>query len=134
MTAPMPSPRSLFTPGTTSPDDEQQVRRYSSSIIIEGPKVTRTAARRTVPVPSPDRPELPPEQQKMIRKARDRDAVLEGRRVLVVEDDIRNVYALSNFEPRGVRVEIARNGQEAIDALNASADDPSRAIDLVPMT
>ena len=78
--------------------------------------------------------ELPPEQQKMIRKARDRDAVLEGRRVLVVEDDIRNVYALSNIlKPRGVRVKIARNGQEAIDALNASAGDPSRAIDLVLM-
>jgi CheY-like chemotaxis protein len=62
--------------------------------------------------------ELPPEQQKMIQKARNRDAVLEGRRVLIVEDDIRNVYSLTNvLEPRGAVVEIARNGQEAIDAL-----------------
>jgi PleD family two-component response regulator len=75
---------------------------------------------------------LPPEQQKMIKKARNRDAVLEGRRVLIVEDDIRNVYSLTNvLEPRGAVVEIARNGQEAIDALAKSAEDPAGAIDLV---
>jgi CheY-like chemotaxis protein len=78
--------------------------------------------------------ELPPEQQKMIKKARNRDAVLEGRRVLIVEDDIRNVYSLTNvLEPRGAVVEIARNGQEAIDALSRSAEDPEHAIDLVLM-
>ena len=54
----------------------------------------------------------------MIRKARNRDAVLEGRRILVVEDDVRNVYALTNIlEPRGAVVEIARNGREALDVL-----------------
>jgi CheY-like chemotaxis protein len=38
----------------------------------------------------------------MIRKAKNRDALLEGRRILIVEDDVRNVYALTNIlEPRG---------------------------------
>ncbi len=61
--------------------------------------------------------------------------MLEGRRVLIVEDDIRNVYSLTNvLEPRGAIVEIARNGQEAIDALDRSAQgDPANAIDLVLM-
>jgi CheY-like chemotaxis protein len=78
--------------------------------------------------------ELPAEQQKMIQKARNRDAVLEGRRILIVEDDIRNVYSLTNvLEPRGAIVEIARNGQEAIDALARAAEDPASAVDLVLM-
>lgn len=78
--------------------------------------------------------ELPDEQQKMIRKARNRDALLEGRRILVVEDDVRNVYALTNIlEPKGAVIQIARNGQEALDALAKSGDDPARAIDLVLM-
>ena len=70
----------------------------------------------------------------MIRKARNRDALLEGRRILVVEDDVRNVYALTNIlEPRGAVVEIARNGREALDALKKFANHPSSAIDLVLM-
>lgn len=70
----------------------------------------------------------------MIRKARNRDALLEGRRILVVEDDIRNVYALTNIlEPRGATIEIARNGREALDALEKSSNQPGSAIDLVLM-
>jgi CheY-like chemotaxis protein len=78
--------------------------------------------------------ELPPEQQTMIQKAHNRDAALEGRRILVVEDDVRNIYSLTSiFEPRGATIEIARNGQEAIDALERASDDETRAIDLVLM-
>ena len=70
----------------------------------------------------------------MIEKARHRDAALEGRRILIVEDDVRNVYSLTSvLEPRGALTEIARNGQEALDALAASADDPDKTIDLVLM-
>jgi len=57
----------------------------------------------------------------MLQAARDRDAALEGRRVLVVEDDVRNVFALSSLlEPKGATIEIARNGREAIEALTRS--------------
>jgi CheY-like chemotaxis protein len=78
--------------------------------------------------------ELPDEQQKMIRKARNRDALLEGRRILIVEDDVRNVYALTNIlEPRGALVEIARNGEEALQKLEQSLNQPDDHIDLVLM-
>jgi CheY-like chemotaxis protein len=78
--------------------------------------------------------ELPPEQRKMIEKARHRDAALEGRRILIVEDDVRNVYSLTSvLEPRGALTQIARNGQEALDALEAAGDDPAKTIDLVLM-
>ena len=78
--------------------------------------------------------DLPQEQQKMLQKARNRDAVLEGRRILVVEDDVRNVYSLTNIlEPRGAVVEIARNGQEALAALKKANDEPGKAIDLILM-
>jgi len=124
----------VYTGHDLTADDEQRLRRYSNSIIIKGAK-------------SPERlldevslflhrvvAELPPEQQRMIQKARNRDAVLEGRRILIVEDDVRNVYSLTSvLEPRGAIVQIARNGQEAIDVLTASAGDPARAIDLVLM-
>jgi CheY-like chemotaxis protein len=54
----------------------------------------------------------------MLDAVRSREAVFEGRRILLVEDDVRNVFALSRvLEPRGVEVRIARNGREAIEAL-----------------
>jgi CheY-like chemotaxis protein len=53
--------------------------------------------------------------------------------VLVVEDDVRNIYALMNvLEPHGCKVTIARNGQEAIDALTTAVEGPS-PIELVLM-
>src|SRR5690606_3048946 len=62
------------------------------------------------------------------------DALLDGRRILVVEDDIRNVYALTGvFEPHGARVQIARNGRAALDAFGRVAAGGAPSIDLVLM-
>ena len=65
----------------------------------------------------------------MLRTSRDRDQVFEGRTLLIVEDDVRNIFALSRIlEPRGARIKIARNGIEALKHLEAHDD-----IDLVLM-
>ncbi|MGH9140875.1 MAG: response regulator, partial [Vicinamibacterales bacterium] len=77
---------------------------------------------------------LPVERQRMLQVARDRDSALDGRRVLVVEDDARNIFALSSvLEPKGARVEIARNGREAIEVLTRNLAAANGAIDLVLM-
>ncbi|EPE96804.1 response regulator [Rhizobium grahamii] len=124
----------VYTGRVLSADDEQKLRRYSKSIIVKGAKSPERLLDEVTLFLHQVVSDLPDEQQKMIRKARNRDALLEGRRILVVEDDVRNVYALTNIlEPRGAMIEIARNGQEAIDALSKSTDDPSNAIDLVLM-
>jgi len=124
----------VYTGHDLSPDDEQLLRRYSSSIIIKGAKSPERLLDEVSLFLHQVVSELPPEQRKMIQKARNRDAALEGRRILVVEDDVRNVYSLTSvLEPRGAAVQIARNGQEAIDALAAAGDDAARTIDLVLM-
>ncbi len=124
----------VYTGRELSSDDEQQLRRYSKSIIIKGAKSPERLLDEVALFLHQVVSELPDEQQRMIRKARNRDALLEGRRILVVEDDVRNVYALTNIlEPRGAVVEIARNGQEALDVLAKSAARPEASIDLVLM-
>ena len=124
----------VYTGRDLSMDDEQRLRRYSKSIIIKGAKSPERLLDEVALFLHQVVSELPDEQQKMIRKARNRDALLEGRRILIVEDDVRNVYALSNIlEPRGAVIRIARNGREAIDLLTQSVDDPTRSIDLVLM-
>ncbi len=120
----------VYTGRSISRDEEQRLRRYSRSIIIKGAR-------------SPDRlvdevslflhqveSNLPADQQRLLRMARSRDAVLDGRRILLAEDDVRNVFALINvLEPLGATVEIARNGREALERLRATDAD----IDLVLM-
>ena len=124
----------VYTGRVLSPDDEQRLRRYSKSIIIKGAKSPERLLDEVSLFLHQVVSELPDEQQKMIRKAQNRDALLEGRRILIVEDDVRNVYALTNIlEPRGAVIEIARNGKEALDALAKSAHQPASAIDLVLM-
>ena len=71
-----------------------------------------------------------------LREGQDRvvASIMEGRNVLVVEDDVRNVFALSSIlEPTGIRVEIARNGLEALQALERAGSGGQPAIDLVLM-
>ncbi|SEJ03217.1 Signal transduction histidine kinase [Sphingobium sp. AP50] len=124
----------VYTGRDLSADDEQRLRRYSSSIIIKGAKSPERLLDEVSLFLHQIVSELPTEQRKLIQKARHRDAALEGRRILIVEDDVRNVYSLTSvLEPRGAVVQIARNGQEAIDALDASSADSTKRIDLVLM-
>jgi CheY-like chemotaxis protein len=124
----------VYTGRVLSADEEQKLRRYSKSIIIKGAKSPERLLDEVSLFLHQVVAELPDEHQKMIRKARHRDALLEGRRILIVEDDVRNVYALTNIlEPRGAVVQIARNGQEAVDALEKSVGLPASKIDLVLM-
>jgi CheY-like chemotaxis protein len=65
----------------------------------------------------------------MLKTARSRDKVFEGRKILLVDDDVRNIFALTSaLEHKGAVVVIGRNGREAIDKLNEVDD-----IDLVLM-
>ncbi|MBN9120707.1 MAG: response regulator [Planctomycetes bacterium] len=124
----------VYTGRDLSADEEQRLRRYSKSIIIKGAKSPERLLDEVTLFLHQVVSELPAEQQRMLEKARSRDAALEGRRILVVEDDVRNVFALTSIlEPRGAAVTIARNGREAIEALEKSLADPARAIDLVLM-
>lgn len=123
----------VYTGHDLSPDEEQKLRRYSKSIIIKGVKSPERLLDEVTLFLHQVVAELPAEQQRMLEKVRNRDTVLEGRNILVVEDDVRNIYALSSiFEPCGAIVHIARNGREALSELEKYARTKS-AIDLVLM-
>ena len=101
----------VYTGRDLTAEDEQKLRRYSDSIIIKGARSPERLLDEVSLFLHQVVTELPPEQQKMIQKARNRDAVLEGRHILVVEDDVRNIYSLTNIlEPRGAVIEITRSG------------------------
>jgi CheY-like chemotaxis protein len=108
----------VYTGRALSRDEEQKLRRYSKSIIVKGARSPARLLDEVTLFLHKVESELPPERQRMLREARQRDAVLEGRTILLAEDDVRNVFSLTSvLEPLGCRVDIARNGREAVDRL-----------------
>ncbi|WP_298234277.1 response regulator, partial [uncultured Azohydromonas sp.] len=108
----------VYTGRTLTRDEEQRLRRYSKSIIVKGARSPERLLDEVTLFLHSVESALPPEQQQMLRRALKRDSVLDGRRVLLAEDDARNIFALSSvLEPLGVRLEIARNGREALQRL-----------------
>jgi CheY-like chemotaxis protein len=108
----------VYTGRAISAEEEQQLRKYSRSIIIKGAKSPERLLDEVSLFLHQVEEKLPPDRQRMLRDARARDAAFEGRRILVVEDDVRNIFALSSvLEPLGGSVLIARNGREALNRL-----------------
>jgi CheY-like chemotaxis protein len=67
--------------------------------------------------------DLPPEKQRMLEQLRNSDENLRGRKALLVDDDARNIFALSSvLERRGMEVLSATTGREAIATLEADRD------------
>ncbi|MFE3836228.1 response regulator [Pseudogemmobacter sonorensis] len=132
-TAPFP-PVIVYTARALSEAEEQRLRRYSRSIIIKGAKSPERLIDEVTLFLHQVVSDLPERQREMLAASLNRDAQLEGRRILVVEDDIRNIYALNGvLEPHGVKVQIARNGREALEVLARAADGAEPAVDLVLM-
>ncbi|MFT7186310.1 MAG: CheY-like chemotaxis protein, partial [Pseudohongiellaceae bacterium] len=61
------------------------------------------------------------EKQQLLSQAMNADLALEGKKLLMVDDDIRNIYALSSvLESKGLDITSAQNGKEALALLNKS--------------
>ncbi len=109
--------------------DETKLRRYTDSIIVkDAASPERLLAETSLFLHRPQSA-LPPDSRRLLEQLHSADAVLQGKRVMVVDDDVRNVFALTSaLEARGMHVRFAENGREAIESLDA---DPG--VDLVLM-
>ncbi|MDY0745408.1 response regulator [Paucibacter sp. R3-3] len=108
----------VYTGRALSRAEEDALRRFSKSIIVKGARSPERLLDEVTLFLHQVESKLPPERQRMLVVAREREALLEGRRVLIVEDDVRNIFALSAaLEPKGMKIEIARNGREALEVL-----------------
>jgi signal transduction histidine kinase/CheY-like chemotaxis protein/CHASE3 domain sensor protein len=124
----------VYTGRTLTRDEEQRLRRFSRSIIIKDVRSPERLLDEVTLFLHQVESRLPAERQRMLREARNREAAFEGRRILIVEDDVRNIFALSKvLEPRGAKVEIARNGREALEVLERAAPASGTGVDLVLM-
>ncbi len=119
----------VYTGRNLTRDEEAALMKYSRSIIIKGARSPERLLDEVTLFLHKVESDMPLERQKMLRSARSREKAFEGRKILVVDDDVRNVFALTSaLEHKGALIEIARNGHEAIAKLQGDSD-----IDLVLM-
>ena len=119
----------VYTGRNLTRDEEAELLKYSRSIIIKGARSPERLLDEVTLFLHKVEAELSSEHQKMLKTARSRDKLFEGRRLLLVDDDVRNIFALSSaLEQKGAAVEVARNGHEALAKLKERED-----IDLVLM-
>jgi signal transduction histidine kinase/DNA-binding response OmpR family regulator/CHASE3 domain sensor protein len=108
----------VYTGRCLTPEEEQRLRRFSSSIIVKGARSPERLLDEVSLFLHQVEATLPADRQRMLRRVRDREAAFDGRTILVAEDDVRNIFALSSIlEPKGAKLLIARNGREALDHL-----------------
>ncbi len=119
----------VYTGRNLTREEETRLNKYSRSIIIKGARSPERLLDEVTLFLHTVESQLSAERQTMLRAARNREKVFEGRKVLLVDDDVRNIFALASaLEQRGLQVEIGRNGFEALSKLAEVPD-----IDLVLM-
>jgi CheY-like chemotaxis protein len=103
--------------------DETRLKKYAQTVIIKtvgSPERLLDEATRFLHRAEAS---LPAEQRRMIEQLHTADAVLEGKKILIVDDDVRNVFALTSaLENHGMEVLFAENGRDGIDVLTQNAD------------
>ena len=123
------SPVIIFTGRALSPEEENKLLAHSKSIVIKGAKSPEELLDEVILFLHRDEAKMRPESMEKLRVARIHNQAFEGKTILLVDDDIRNVFALTSaLEQKGARILIGKNGHEALESLELNPK-----IDLVLM-
>jgi CheY-like chemotaxis protein len=123
------TPVVVFTGRELSPEEDAQLHSMARSVVVKGVESPERLLDETALFLHRVVDDLPADKKRMLDRLRDSDERLSGRTVLLVDDDARNVFALSSvLERRGMRVLGATTGNEAIQLIEA---DPEIAIVLM---
>jgi CheY-like chemotaxis protein len=113
----------VFTGKELSPDEDARLHTLARSVVVKGVESPERLLDETSLFLHRVVSELPREKQEMLDRLHRSDEDLVGKSVLVVDDDVRNIFALSSvLERRGMRVETASTGREAIAKLTSTPD------------
>jgi CheY-like chemotaxis protein len=111
----------IFTGKELSPEEDAQLHTLARSVVVKGVESPERLLDETALFLHRVVSELPPEKQQLLERLHRSDDDLVGKKVLVVDDDVRNIFALSSvLERRGMTVLTAGTGREAINTLETT--------------
>jgi CheY-like chemotaxis protein len=113
----------VFTGRELTDGEETELRKVAKSIVLKGVRSPERLLDETALFLHRVIADLPEAKQHMIEALHESDEPLSGRKVLVVDDDIRNIFALNSLlERHSMQVITATNGQEAIKLVESTDD------------
>ena len=124
------TPVIIYTGQDISDEEQRALNKYTRNIIIKGAESPERLLDDVSLFLHKVTADLPDDQLDAISMLHNENAMLDGRRVLLVDDDMRNLFALSRqLDELGLEVEIASNGEEALEKLDqAEAAQPYELI------
>jgi CheY-like chemotaxis protein len=109
--------------------EETRLKKYAETIIVKDVRSPERLLDETALFLHRVEARLPEEKRKMLAQLHVADQVFQGKKILIVDDDVRNVFALASvLESNGMHVLYAENGREGLAVLNENPD-----VDLVLM-
>jgi CheY-like chemotaxis protein len=119
-TADTPVPIVIYTGKELTRREESQLRKLAETIIIKDVRSPERLLDETALFLHRVEARLPEPKRRMLRELHRSDPVLTGRKVLIVDDDMRNIFALTSaLERYQMDVTYAENGREGIESLKA---------------
>jgi CheY-like chemotaxis protein len=113
----------IYTGKELSEHEELALKRFTDSIIIKSAKSPEHLLDETALFLHRVESNLPEPKRKMLKQAQLRDPVLSGRKVLVVDDDVRNIFALTSvLERANMQVLFAENGKKGMELIRNTPD------------
>jgi CheY-like chemotaxis protein len=113
----------VFTGRQLSSEEDAKLHSMARSIVVKGVESPERLLDETALFLHRVVTDLPPEKQRLLERLHSSDEDLIGRTVLLVDDDARNIFALSSvLERRGMKVLTATTGKEAIALIESTPD------------
>jgi CheY-like chemotaxis protein/signal transduction histidine kinase/HAMP domain-containing protein len=113
----------VFTGRELSSEEDAHLHTLARSVVVKGVESPERLLDETALFLHRVVADLPTEKQKMLDRLHRSDDALVGKKVLVVDDDVRNIFALSSvLERRGMAVLTAGTGRQAIATLESTPD------------
>ncbi|MFL5551233.1 MAG: HAMP domain-containing protein [Gemmatimonadaceae bacterium] len=108
----------IYTGKELSRDDETKIKKYAETIIVKDVKSPERLLDETALFLHRVEARLPEPKRKMLEHLHDADSVVAGKTILVVDDDVRNIFSLTSMlEDHGMNVRFAENGAQALEEL-----------------
>ncbi|MEH1932603.1 MAG: response regulator [Nostoc sp.] len=113
----------VYTGKELSRQEETQLRGLAETIIIKNVRSPERLLDETALFLHRVQANLPPPKRQMLEQLHQTDPVLANRKILIVDDDLRNIFALTSFlESYQMQVLFAENGRDGIERLEANPD------------
>jgi CheY-like chemotaxis protein/signal transduction histidine kinase/HAMP domain-containing protein len=123
------TPVIVYTGKELTRREETKLKRFSEAIVVKDASSPERLLDETSLFLHRVEGKLPREKRRMLEQLHSTDEVLRGRKILIVDDDVRNVFALTSvLESNGMQVLYAENGREGLEMLRENPD-----VDLVLM-